>query len=275
MIKKIIQVADIHIPNDENIRPYSKMLERFLAELYKEVENDDKNEIRIVLAGDIFHQKIKASNEAKNMFHTMLNFLNAIGATIIIAGNHDLLENNTGRTDSISPTFTINGIYENIHYLDKELNYQSGILMDDNVIWVLYSIFDKYKQPNIEGLKEEYPDHTIIGLYHGDIAGAVTDTGYQLSKGIDPVLFEGCDCVMAGHIHKYQNLKRNGIPIVYSGSLFQQNEGENITNHGFVIWNIQTMENHLHEVFNSHKIYKFKLTSYDDVINDEEKLINY
>ena len=42
MIKKVIHIADIHIPNSEEARPFSKMLERFLVELNEEVKNKIK-----------------------------------------------------------------------------------------------------------------------------------------------------------------------------------------------------------------------------------------
>ena len=275
MIRKIIQIADIHIPNSENNRPYREMLETFLAELYGVIKDCDKDEVRIVIVGDIFEHKVRTSNEAKTLFHIMLNYLNAIGNVIIVAGNHDLLENNHNKKDSISPTFEITNVYENITYLDKELDYTSGAVVDDNVIWVLYSIFDKFKHPDIEKLKEQHPDKKIIGLYHGDVAGAVTDIGHQRENGIDTTVFSECDCVMAGHIHRHQELKREGVPIVYSGSLFQKDAGENVTGHGFVVWDTTDMSYKLYEVNNSYRIFKFKISSYEDVHENNEILINY
>lgn len=275
MIKHIIQISDIHIPNSEKHRPYGEMMEKFLVELYSKIKDYDKNEIRIVLVGDIFEHKVRTSNEAKTLFHVMLNYLNAIGNTIIIAGNHDLLENNHDKKDSISPTFEITDVYENTTYLDKELEYTSGVVVDENIVWVLYSIFDKFKCPDTKNLKTQYPDKKIIGLYHGDVAGAVTDVGHKRENGIDTTLFSDLDCVMAGHIHKHQELKRNGVPIVYSGSLFQKDAGENITGHGFVIWDIETMTYKHYEVGNDYRIFKYKISSYEDIQENKEILINY
>lgn len=274
MISTIYHIADLHIPNSEDNRPYMNMLKQALAELLKETKKLDKDEFRIVLAGDIFHNKIRTTNEAKKMFHETLNYLNAIGKTIIIAGNHDMLENNHDRIDSISPTFDIKDVYPNITYADKVLDYKSGYIIDDNVIWVLYSIYDKYTKPNIDGLREKYPDYKIIGLYHGDIVGAVTDVGRMSENGVNTDIFKECDCVMAGHIHRMQEIKKNGVPIVYAGSLFQQNTGENTTGHGFLIWDLNKNKYKLHEVTNKYKMYKFKITSYDDIKEDTEKLLN-
>lgn len=275
MIKKIIHLADIHIPNLNDKRPYDKMLKQAVAEIYKEVKKYDKDEVRIVIAGDIYNQKVKTSKEAEIMCHDMLNYFNAMCKTIIIAGNHDMLENNLDRKDALTPTFTIKGGYPNITYADKELNYQSGYIVDDGVIWCIYSMFDMFKKPNIDGLREQYPNHKLIGLYHGEVVGAVTDMGRMSESGIDTNDFKGLDCVMAGHIHKNQTLKKNGVPIVYSGSLFQQNVGENTIGHGCELWDVETMKHKHVEVSNDYKSYKIEVTSYDDIKNDTEKLLNY
>lgn len=275
MIKKIIHIADIHIPNTLDNRPYNVMLMEFISDLNETIKNYNKDEIRIVIAGDTFQQKIKLTNEAKIMFHQMLNALNFLGKTIIIAGNHDMLENNKDRKDSLTPTFEIKDVYKNVIYADKILNYKSGYIIDDNIIWGLYSMHDNFSNPNIKDLKTKYPDKKIIGLYHGEVVGAVTDNGRMSESGIDTNLFEGCDCVMAGHIHKFQEIKKKGIPIVYSGSLFQQDYGENVTGHGYVVWNVEDLKYSLHEVKNDYSIYKFSISSYDDIDEDVEKLLNY
>lgn len=274
MIKKVFHVADIHIPNSVENRPYGEMIRKFLKTLYAEVKKHDRDEVRIVLCGDIFHQKIKTTNEAKAMFHDMLNYLNEMAQTIIVAGNHDMLENNTDRVDSISPTFDIKGVYPYVTYIDKELDYKSGILVDDGIVWVLYSMHEKFAAPDLTDLREEYPDCKIVGLYHGEVVGATTDLGRMSESGIDTDNFKECDCVMAGHIHKFQEIKKNGVPIVYSGSVFQQDSGENISTHGFVEWDMETMKYRHVNVESDYNYYKFNIKSYDDIKNDEEKLMN-
>lgn len=273
MISKIIQLADLHIPNDLKKRPYDKMLESFLKQLYvNEIKDQNPEEIRIVVCGDTFKNKIKTTNEAKAMFHMLLNYLNEMCRTYIFAGNHDMLENNHDRMDSINPTFEIDGVYENIIYLDKYLDFKSGYVEDDNVVFALYSMHDNFAPTNVE--HDMYPEHKIVGLYHGDVKGAVTDVGRMTPDGIDTSLFSECDCVMAGHIHKFQELKKDGVPIVYAGSVFQQDESENTTGHGYVVWDMETMTYRHVEVENDYRIFKFKIDDYDAFNNDVEDLIN-
>lgn len=273
MIKKIFHISDIHIPNVDEKHYYSDMIKMFLKTLYKEVKKYNSDEVRIVLVGDIFHNKIRTSNEAKQQFHELLNYLNAMCKTIVIAGNHDMLENNKDKMDSISPTFEIRNVYENIIYADKALDYKSGCIIDNNIIWKLYSIFDNYKNTQ---LPDSYDanNQNVIGLYHGDIEGAVTDIGRMVENGLPEDDIVDCDCIMAGHIHKFQEIRKNGIPIVYSSSLFQQNSGENISGHGFVEWDVDSMRYIFHEIETNHRIFRFEINSYDDVKNDVERLIN-
>lgn len=279
MIKKIFQIGDLHIPNVwDDKRPYDKMLVSALKALYDECQKYDEEEIRIVVCGDIFHSKNKVSPEGNNLLAKVLNILNDMGQTIIIAGNHDMLMNNRSRLDALTPQFSINDVYPNITYLDKELAYKSGCMLDDGVVWCLYSIFDDYKTPeDLLNTKEQYPDSKFVALYHGDIVGATTDIGRRCEDGLPFENFQGCNCAMLGHVHKYQEIKKNGIPFVYSGSLLQQNFGENTTCHGFVEWDMESEPAPTHrlvEVDNDYRMFKVVVSSYDDVDNDVEKLVN-
>lgn len=273
MIKKIIHIADVHIPNDCSQRPYYEMLKSFLKQLYvNEIQGNDPSEIRIVVVGDVFQGKIRASNEARAMFHGMLNYMNEFCTTYIVAGNHDMLENNKDRTDSIAPTFGIENVYGNVRYLDRELGYRSGLMMDENVALALFSMHDSFASP-FTGT-EDSTGMTVVGLYHGDIAGAVTDVGRVCDDGIDTNLFKPCDCVMCGHIHKFQDIKKNGVHMVYPGSLFQQNTGENTTGHGYVVWDIPSMEFRHVEVENNYRTFKFRVGSYTAFSEDTEEIVN-
>ena len=83
------------------------------------------------------------------------------------------------------------------------------------------------------------------------------------------------DFVIAGHIHKRQEIKKKGVKIVYCGSLIQQNMGENISGHGGVIWDV---ENKTWEPFDlndgEYGYYKFAINNPDDIDNDMEKILN-
>ena len=123
-----------------------------------------------------------------------LSELGKVAKTVVIIGNHDMLMNNTDRVDSLIPIFEI-GKLTNVTYLDKELDFKSGCLKDDNVVWCLYSSYDGFTAPDIEAFKTKSRAKTpltYVGLIHTDINGAITVTNFVAEHGVDPNIFENC-----------------------------------------------------------------------------------
>jgi DNA repair exonuclease SbcCD ATPase subunit len=55
-------------------------------------------------------------------------------------------------------------------------------------------------------------------------------------------MFDGYDLALLGDIHKRQELiSPNGCKCVYAGSLVQQNFGETLDKHGFLVWDLETL----------------------------------
>ena len=234
MIKLVIHAADIHIRNVQRHEEYADQLTQFVNKC-KEISSPFKSdEVRIVLAGDLVHQKNTISNELFVFASTFIRQLEEISQVIVISGNHDLLVNNTSRKDTMTALFeTAN--FQNSVFVDGYLGFESGTLIDDNVTWALYSIYSDYRKPDIYQARQENPTNTVIGLYHGTIIGATLNHGNVIQEGTYGETFDGCDIVMAGDIHKRQELKRGNVPIVYPGSLIQQTFGETVTQHGFCV----------------------------------------
>lgn len=273
MVEKIIACSDIHILNFKRLDEITNVLSSFINECKNIVNIYSSNKVRIVIAGDIFQSKIEISNEANTIAGWFFRELDKLAKTIVIAGNHDMLMSNISRLDSLTPIFSMSN-FKNCIFLDKELNYESGCLIDDNIVWCLYSSFDEFKKPNIDDIKKEYPNNTYVGLFHGELNGAKTDTGKVFENGIDANYFNDIDFGILGHIHKRQCIKKNGVNLVYCGSLIQKDFGENISGHGYILWDVNTKTYSEHDINNPCKFYQFKISSYDDLDNDNEELIN-
>ena len=273
-IKKVIHCSDIHIKNFLRHEEYAEQLNKFIEKCVKICEPYEKDEVRIVIAGDLIDQKNNISPELITFVSTFIRQLEEIAKVIVIAGNHDLIVSNLSRKDAISSIFET-ACFDNAFLLDMELNYQSGYVIDDNITWGLYSIFDGFNKPNIEEAKNDYPNNKIIGLYHGMIIGSMLYNGTIVDSGVQGYLFDGCDCVMAGDIHKQQELKRGDVTIVYPSSLIQQNYGETITQHGFIVWDIENMINEFIPLLNDYGMYKFEIKYIEDIDENKEILINY
>lgn len=274
MIKYIISISDTHVRNYKRMEETTEFFTRFIAYCKNFTMEHNPDEVRIVIAGDLFDQKISASNESKIVVSWLLRELNNIAKTYVICGNHDYLMNNADRVCSLTPVFSMSQ-FNNCHYLDMDLGYVSGIVEDENVAWCLFSTFEDFNRPEIDIYKKMHPDKTLVGLIHADINGAQTDVGRTSDTGLDVSYFNGLDFVIAGHIHKRQEIKKNGVKIVYCGSLIQQNMGENLSGHGGVVWNL---ENKTWEPFDidrgQYGFYKFVIDNPDDIDNDNEKILN-
>lgn len=278
MVTKIISCADIHFKSLIGLAEQKKVYEVFFEQCREVVNENGAENTRIVVAGDIFDAKIAVTNESILAVHWFFSELNKICKTIVIAGNHDLLRDNLKRVDSLTPIFEI-GDLPNVVYLDRTLDYKSGCLLDDNIVWCNYSIFEDFNPPCIKAEKAKYKgkDYTYVGLIHADVNGAITTTNFSAEYGIDPNVFEDCDFVIAGHIHKTQELKKNGVKIVYCSSLRQKDFGETVTQHGFVLWSIEDGDvdyEYIEVPNNDGGFFKFSINDISDINDDYEELIN-
>lgn len=271
MIRKIIHMADLHIRNYKMHDEYREAFKNTILKI-KKLKTDNnlkKEEIRIVIAGDYVHQKITISNELLLLGVEFLKQLDEISDVVIIAGNHDLLERNKDRLDSITPMVNLIGS-TGIKYYKK-----SECILDDNVVWCVYSIFDNNGRPDIENARIDYgEDKTYIGLYHAPINGASTDLGFKFEESQSVEHFENCDIVMMGDIHKRQKFIYKGSPIVYSSSLIQQNYGENISKHGFLFWDVDSRTYEECDIETDYGFYKFKIGPNNRIEDNNEILVN-
>lgn len=276
MVKKIYQIADVHIPTYQKLDMYAEQLEKLINNIAQDVKENklSPEEVRIIICGDLVHSKNLITNELTIFASTFVRKLSEIAKVYCIAGNHDLVEANTTRVDTLSGLFKT-AQFDNADFVDMILDYESGIIYDDNITLALYSYFDDFKAPDIIAAKNNKPDNIVIGLYHGMIVGSKLYNGFVVDAGNDKGLFEGCHCVMAGHVHKRQVLRYGDCDIVYAGSPIQQNYGESLTQHGYVIWDLETLEHEFVDLPSDFGYYKLVIKSPEDIAEDKEFLANY
>jgi DNA repair exonuclease SbcCD nuclease subunit len=269
-VKKIIHCADIHIRTFRMHEEYKEIFQLFIDRCKELAEGYEHNEVRIAVVGDLVHQKITISNEQLMLSCWFLDELSQIAPVVVVAGNHDLLENNKDRMDSISPMIQL---LKNKHiaYLKESKCYP-----DANILWANYSIFEGNERPDIEAGKAEHGnDKTVIGLFHAPLAGAITDIGYEFDEHHGALSqFQGCDMVLLGDIHKRQSFTYDGIPIAYPSSLIQQGFGETVSKHGFLWWDVETRTFEEEDIETRYGFYQFKIESVTDIENNKEQFTN-
>jgi DNA repair exonuclease SbcCD nuclease subunit len=159
-----------------------------------------KNVDHIVIAGDIWHTKTTGlSPESVELMTWMFKSLADVATLHVTLGNHDGALTNLTRQDAITP------IVDAINDPRIKLYKQSGIYMIAGGVWLcVYSLFDKENWDKVKPYKGEYN----IAVYHGSVAGAVSEDGWTLKAETTVKFFEdmGYDLVFLGDIHRQQFL---------------------------------------------------------------------
>jgi DNA repair exonuclease SbcCD nuclease subunit/DNA repair exonuclease SbcCD ATPase subunit len=236
-IKFIVHIADIHIPKNLHQDRKDEYM-HVLSRLCDQLTGCDPATTLIVIAGDLLHVKLNIEPETLILAREYLYRLSAIAHVIVVVGNHDFMVSNSERTDSITAV---------ADRLNVTVLRDSGIYGYGNVMFYYSSLMD-----NKLIKASAYEWHGIkIALFHGTLNGASNFSGIVPThkKYFNADDFIGFDCVMLGHIHKYQTVTRHHN-IVYAGSLIQQNFGESIDKHGYVLWDIKTGQHEFLEVPN-------------------------
>ena len=255
----IIHIADIHIRSgnkinsryDQYIQSFQLLEQSILSNLSR--LNSSHSTI-ILIAGDIFHNKHKIENFGLHLLQTLITSLSNIAPTIIIPGNHDLLQQHPDEPGLLDASLPINT--HNLFYLPN-----TSTLSFNNIGISTLSVKDTLLEGEGSGIKPNLPPfptnfdssvETKIALFHGtfgktklnDKQSADEQSSYPLD------LLNGFDIAVLGDIHLPQQLSHNNCSIAYSGSLIQQNFGENIIDHGYVIWDIKTKTPTFKNIYN-------------------------
>jgi len=244
----IFHLSDLHIRNGDNT--YSRY-EEYNAVFNNTIISINSNISRlglafddfiIVITGDIFHNKNVIGNYGLYIYRQFIQSLSNIGRTYIISGNHDYDQSDPDKPSLVySSTFDIPNVFV--------LNNSTSFVIDD-IGFSFVSIdktLDIYRN---SGRIQDLPPFPLItepvkykiALFHGSFASAKLFNGKTMEETYNPYPLEwveGFDYVLLGDIHKRQVFKYKKKTICgYSGSLIQQNFGEDIIEHGYLLWNL-------------------------------------
>lgn len=272
-VDKIVHISDIHIRKHDRHNEYRVIF----GKLYRVLEsyyNANPN-MMVVITGDIMHDKTDIVPESLDLLRDFIVNISNICEVVLIVGNHDVNIFNIGSMDCLQPIitdlYTVNPVHllkENDIYslynpsIDKTLNIRFGLTN----IWASKVTPVKSKKNVID-----------IALYHGTIHGATIDTSdhiFSNSSMFNCTDFKKYDIVMLGDIHKFQFLNVNKT-IAYPGSLIQQNRGESLLDHGYILWDVKSKTGEFHRIRNE---FGFLNVIVDDTFKDIsniEQLFNY
>jgi DNA repair exonuclease SbcCD ATPase subunit/DNA repair exonuclease SbcCD nuclease subunit len=272
IIKKIIHIADIHIRLSTRHVEYNEVFEEFYIELVRIKLSEP--DCLVCLCGDLLESKDELKPDT--IFHTW-NFLKNISLIfplIIISGNHDRIEQNDNKYDSIQAILDDRPI-ENIYYLQN-----TGVYIYNNVIFGVNSIVDKVNL-NVETLDNllleknpeiynKYQKDQIkkICLYHGAVENATNNFNFLIPGCKKLNDFGPYDYIMLGDIHKYQYLNPEKT-VAYCSSMISQNMSETDKYHGYLEWDILEKKSSYHILSNPYANHKINIRS---LLDEDNKL---
>lgn len=231
--QRIVHLADLHIRNGP--RRFAEYKE-VIANLEATLRLDDvvqPDATLVVVAGDVFHNVSRVDGHAVELFMTFVRQVARLAPLVIIKGNHDdaacLTEPDIIKALLSSPP-------EGVMYLD-----QPGVHNVGTNLSLVYL-------PEEAEVNTDDESRTMVMLHHGR----------------PPQKWGRCEIVLLGDIHLQQVISgaksqrmtamkklgdtafvmqsygwTPGVPAVaYSGSLIQQDHGEPILGHGFLLWDL-------------------------------------
>lgn len=230
-VRYVYQIADIHIPKNANRNEeYMKVIDKLVNKL---------DEGLVVICGDIFHDGL--SGDSIILMKDIIGKINEKCDIIIFRGNHDITsKSNKKAIDNLKANLYKMERNNKIHLLEKTGEYEYG-----NIIFGYTDVCDE----KIYKISKKYNKKIKIGLWHGTVNQSNGYNNHKLTSKINIKDFDGYDYVLLGDIHKKQYLKTN---IAYSGSLIQQNHGEDIKDHGMIKWDLNDGTNEFIEIENEY-----------------------
>ena len=276
MISKIFHLADIHIRKGNHLESRYIEYDQVFNELLKNLQSQYViDESCCVICGDVFHHKLQISSHGIVLFYKLIHGIADIMPLFIIQGNHDLLQEDDNDNNDLIKALLDNHPHENIFYFDKTSSYEY-----QNLHFGVVSIRDMLQVGTTSGMVNELPefpkpvdDKTNIALCHTTVKNCKLHNYAKSHNGIPIEWFKGYDMVLLGDIHlqsvKYN--KKHDIYYGYPGSLVQQDFGESIFNHGYLMWNLSngdiTIEKY--HVFNTYSRANVKIVNENIMINAE------
>lgn len=248
MLKYIFHLSDLHIRNGDinysRFQEYKDVFTNTISSLNFNIKNKNLNynEFIIIITGDIFHNKNNIGNYGLLLYKNFITDLTNIGKVIILHGNHDKLQSDINQPSLVfSTTFQIDNLII--------LNETKSFIIDD-IGFSYVSVDDTLDFNSNSGRLSNLPSFPIINgdvkfkiaLFHGTFTKSKLYNGDTIHDDNNPYPLEWVkdfDYVLLGDIHKRQVAIYNQKTYYgYSGSLIQQNFGEDIIDHGYLIWDL-------------------------------------
>lgn len=243
MISKLFHLADIHIRKgnliESRFQEYDIVFDNTIS-LISALYTPDES--ICVICGDLFHHKLQISSHGIVLFNKLLHSIANLMPLFIIQGNHDLIQEYDDENNDLISALLKHNPHPNIKYFDKTTSFTCH-----NLHFGITSIRDILSKNTSSGLVDNLPlfpkpmkDKFNVALSHVTVQNALLHNYTKTNGGVPLEWFKGYNLALLGDIHlqtaKYS--KKYELSYGYPGSLVQQDFGEGIYNHGFLLWKL-------------------------------------
>lgn len=211
-----VLINDIHL--DKNNGDLVKDIFKQLMSVCEEYDTH-----RIFCGGDVFTNRSGQPLQCLTDWKEILEILTKKGFEFhVIPGNHDKTDSNSERSylDIFGDKCVC--LYRNIGY----------IICENCLVGFIPYFQDEKWLEKFEELDKKKSEQTRILITHMGFDGVVNNDGSHVSSIIKPSMFKNWTKVLIGHYHNASKLADN---VIYTGSAYQNNYGENITDKGFTV----------------------------------------
>lgn len=188
----------------------------------------------IIIGGDVFTNRSGQPLGCLSVFQDIIDMAERYKKFIIaIPGNHD-------KTDP-NDVLSYIDIYRGNKYLQVKREGCASIIGGCSVAFVPYYGDDKWQSEfdrALEIVELQYQDGDVDGdsprflITHVAIDGVRNNDGSEVVSDLKPSMFDFFTKVFVGHYHNASKIGKN---VYYTGSAYQNNFGENITDKGCTI----------------------------------------
>lgn len=250
VISTVIHISDLHFTIKDRYIEYQDVFDKFTHDIKKY----DRKTTIVVMTGDIFNEKNKLESKLISFVKSTIYKISRVLPVFMITGNHDLLSSNRNIPDSITSVFFSDSDLPFMIDNEHDIYYlkSTGYYIYNNVGFGVLSIFDVLDNTS-SGLRENviFPDGNVLDEYfknrentvklallHTTVKDSLIQTNdghsrflesYENHISVDNI--KNYDYILLGDVHKFQYIEN----ACYPSSLVQQNFGEDVIDHGYVI----------------------------------------
>jgi DNA repair exonuclease SbcCD nuclease subunit len=260
---KIAITADIHLSNfnqdpidkESGLRERLSSLNNSLRYMFDYCISHEIN--KIIIAGDLFHNKGLIYTVSQNMFIKILNDYKDKVCVKLVTGNHDL----SSKTEDGESSLLALSYHPNLTY------FSSPYYDEKNSIF-----YAPYNSNMINSIKENSAN---ILISHFGLNEGILNNGTSIIADISlRDLTNKYKVVILGHYHKPQEIINDNIKFYYTGSPIQLNWGESGEEKRFLILDTETLdvESILFEGYKKYIKLELNKDNYKDISKEIQKI---